>query len=473
MTTTMRAVPLHLSPTPVGVDITAARVGAELLGLPLTPQGEVIARVLEARKEGGERPLFRRVGVQVPRRSTKSTTIWATILGRCATLPSHRVVVTAQDRTRAANAMKEVMRTLDARYPEDVRDFKLRWSSGGESIEFPNGSRIWCVSPKPSAFRGEAADTMLFDEAGELDPEESADLVAGALPLMDTRPLGQVIIAGTPARTRAGLLWDTLEAGRAGKPGIGVVEYAATDADDPTDEDVWWRVHPGLASGLTDIDIIRERFETMPLPQFCTEYLGMWTQDPGAFAIDPADWELGAGAHADRPEHFALGFDVQIDGSSAAVVAAWRDGTGRAHVEVLEHRKGTEWLPRFVHDLVKRHRVTCAYDAIGANHEPAEVLLRQPGIPVRMKRMTMQDTVGAAALLSREVAGGNLHHPDDASLNDAVSRATWRQGGRGGRLFGRRRPGDDITCLVAASLALWTFDGVKPQTRPLVLVRTD
>src|SRR5699024_2291568 len=107
------------------------------------------------------------------------------------------------------------------------------WSNGDESIEFDNGSRIWVVPPESGAFRGEAADAMLFDEAGELTLQRSEDLLAGALPLMDTRPRGQVIITGTPGLIRAGLLWSTLERGRTREPGVGILDYSARD-DEPS-----------------------------------------------------------------------------------------------------------------------------------------------------------------------------------------------------------------------------------------------
>jgi hypothetical protein len=224
-TTRRKARPTYFSRIPVGTNIATAFKGSELLGLPLLPQGEQVAALLEARNKFDE-PLYPTAVILEPRRSTKTTSIWTVLLGRCYAQPGHKVVVTAQDGTRARNIFRGVQRSLEA-YGFEGRGYgRLYWANGSERIEWANGSSMWVVPPDAAAFRSEAADTMLFDEAGELDPVKSEDLVAGALPLMDTRPMGQVIITGTPSTSRAGLLWDTLEDGRHKVPGVGILDYS-------------------------------------------------------------------------------------------------------------------------------------------------------------------------------------------------------------------------------------------------------
>src|SRR5690606_9278829 len=146
----------------------------------------------------------------------------------------------------------------------------IRWANGSEALEFSNGSMLWVVPPRSDAFRSEAADTMLFDEAGELDPAQPEDLLEGALPLLDTRPQGQAIIARPPARSRAGLLWSTLQEARTGEdPTTGIVDYSIRDDESSVllgedglplldeqgrpqlDEAVVRRVHPGIGTLTT------------------------------------------------------------------------------------------------------------------------------------------------------------------------------------------------------------------------------
>ena len=59
-----------------------------------------------------------------------------------------------------------------------------------------------------------------------------------------------------------------------------------------------------------------------------------------------------------------------------AIVAAWRDHAGRPHLEVLEFRSGSDWLPGRVRAAVTKHRVAPAFDQIGANLDPADTLTR-------------------------------------------------------------------------------------------------
>lgn len=478
------AAPTFISRIPRETDIATAVFGSELQGLPLLPQGEQIAGVLEAR-DRDELPLYPTVVILVPRRATKTTSIWNVILGRCRQHPGHKVAVTAQDGLRARNRMREVMRALQARDFEGDKNpanrlGKLRWSNGEEAIEYDNGSRIWVVPPEAGAFRGEAADTMFFDEAGELSLQRSEDLVAGALPLMDTRPMGQVIIAGTPAKTRAGLLWSTLEAGRAGDKSIGVVDYSIKDTEPsviyPDDggpavlnEKVLRRVHPGIGT-LTTLKKMRDRFAKMDLATFEREYLCRFPLTDTSSALDIEQWEAAAAeALPPRPDRVGLAFDVAPDSTAAALVAAWRDDDGVAHLEVLAYRPGTSWLPAAAREAHRKHRTPIAHDTIGANTDPADQMHRQR---VGLAPQNLRAMQGAASRFVTELDEGRLRHYRQPDLDRAVEGAAWRTVGEGGRLFGRKASTHEVSPLVAASVALWQFDTMGRRSTPRITTRT-
>ncbi len=479
--TTRKSRATYFSKIPRNTNIATLHRGAEMQSLPAFPQGEQIAALLEACKSDGT-PLYRTVTILMARRSTKTTSIWSVILGRCDSIPGYKVVTTAQDGTRARNRFREVQRALDAADFEGKRNSrnrlgKLRWANGDESIEFDNGSRVWVVPPDPGALRGEAADLMLFDEAGELDEAKSADLIAGALPLMDTRPRGQVIITGTPAETRAGLLWDTLVRARAGGKGLGILDYSVRD-DELTvtvDEDgnralneaVLRRVHPGIGT-LTTLAIIRERFDAMPLAQFEREYLCRFPFDANTSALSAAAWAECASNDElpPRPDRVGIAFDVAPDSSIAAISAAWRDETGRAHVELLAFDPGTLWLPAAAQRAWRKHKGKIAYDVIGANQEPADRLHR---MRVGLDPLNIRAMQGAAARFAAELEHRNLVHYSQPDLTRAVEGAAWRNVGEGGRLFGRKASEFDVCPLVAASEALWVFDQVSGRTKPAIV----
>lgn len=463
--------PRFFSRIPQNTNIASAFRGGEMQKLPVLRQGEEVAALLEASTKEGL-PLYRTVVIMMPRRASKTTSVWNVILGRCDSMEGYRVVTTAQDGTRARNRFREVQRALEATDFEGRRSArnrrgKLRWANGDESIEFDNGSRIWVVPPDPSALRGEAADLMLFDEAGELAAEKTADLVAGALPLMDTRPRGQVIVTGTPALERAGLLWDTLERGRAARPSVGILEYSVSD-DDQTflvddegnprlNRDLLRRTHPGIGT-LTTLEIIAERAESMPRDQFEREYLCRFPFDSSTAALSAKAWaecalpfeELPA-----RPDRVGLAYDVAPDSSFASLVAAWRDEDGRACFELLAYDPGTLWLPPAGQKAARKHRARLAYDLIGANQEPADRLHR---MRVGLEPLNLKGMQGAAARLASEITRGNVRHWSQPDLTRAVEGAAWRNVGEGGRLFGRKASAHDVSPLVAASEALWVYD---------------
>jgi hypothetical protein len=473
------AVPRHFSEVPPDTDISETERGAAALGLPLLPQGINEARLFGARDpEGGA--LYRTCVVQMPRRSTKSTSIWATIIGRALTRPKYKCVVTAQSGTVASAMLLEHGEMLEAnglagykrKDPDEVDGdgtMRVLRNSGRERLEFNNGSVILVVPPTAAAVRSKAADDIVIDEAGEFEGTKGEEFMTGVLPLMDTRgERAQLIVAGTPGKIRTGMFWELLEAAREGDdPDLGVLDYSAADTDDPEDRDVWRRVHPGPSaikadgSPLTSMRTLERRFRQMPLPQFAREYLCMWPTDASVKAMDMEAW-----ARAERPkqldlwpEKFAYAFDCAPDGSSAALCAAWRDDAGDAWVEVIDHRQGIDWLVKAVQEIAPTTRYPVAYDRIGAN---ADAAARLDALRPRVKSEGlhyMNGVVPAESGFVRELNAGRLRHFGQISLTAALDGATWRVL-EGARLWGRKASHSDLTPAVAAALALHHYDTV-------------
>lgn len=468
----MKAVPRFLSPTPTPVNITAAAAGYAMLGMELLPQGELVAAVLEAEREDG-RPLYKDITVQIPRRSTKTTTIQAVLLGRCSARKGYKVIQTAQDGTRASMVFMDMVRTMemvDPREPKE-RDWKVFASTGREYIQWKNGSRWWVAPPKASSFRGLAADVLFFDEAGEYDLALTAELQAGALPVMDTRPNGQIIKAGTPGLSRDGLFWSSLEAARAQPDRYGIVDYSATDSDVISEEDagnpeLWYRVHPGLACGLTDLETIQQRWDTMDVPTFVREYLCVWPPDSNRSAFDLDAWRDSGGPALASPEGlpWALGFDVAIGASASALAAAWFDEDGHPHVQLLDHRAGAHWLPDELQKATGKHAVDVGYDNIGDNIAVAQAATRKPRFNTRhLKSLQLREVAAATAVVAASLDNGTFTHGEDTALDAAILNAVWRES-NGSRLLGRKH-GKDISPIQACIHALAAAANARVRTR--------
>lgn len=458
----LEAVPAWLSPTPPATDISEAHHGAAMLGMPLTPQGILVAGVLQARDPLGH-PLYDDCTIQVPRRATKTTTIQATLLGRCENRPGYKVIQTAQDGTRASAVFMDMVRTLEMVTPDPaLRDWTVFKSTGREYLQWANGSRWWVAPPKASSYRGLAADVLWFDEAGELDPQESEDLMAGALPVMDTRQDGQVIKSGTPGLSRAGNFWASLAAARADPGALGIVDYSAQEHEvvsalQAADPRLWFRVHPGLAAGLTSLKTIRKRFATMGLAEFIREYLCVWPPDSTRTALDLDKFERTGVAPIAAPPagcQWAGGYDVAIGGAAAAMAVAWFDENWEPHVQLMAHAPRSAWVAdELVRAQAKHPEVIWGYDSIGDNLAIAQAAGRKPRFNAkRLKPLQLRDVAAATALVASANDSETFHHAISRAITNAVEAATWRDAG-GSRLFGRSH-GRDISALLACVHAL-------------------
>lgn len=461
----LAATPRFHSPVPCSVDLTAAHDAAVRLGVPLLPQGIEVATLLEAKNEDGT-PLYPEAVIQIGRRATKTTSINATLLGRCLTIPGYRVISTAQSGTLSQQFLDELGTQLEAAYPdEDTRPFRYYRSNGQRRLVFDNGSQWRAVKPAAEAFRGSYADALLFDEAGEYDSALTEDLLQGALPVMATRPNAQLIVTGTPPKTREGLLWQYLQAGRKGTEGLGILDYSMEPKEDATDEALWWRVYPGLSSGLVPIKFLRKQLEVMGLLGFSREYLCLDPVAASVNAIDPEDWEATTvGAFPTVPTAFDVSFDVAPDGSAAALALAFYTEDGRPHVQVLDYRGGFSWLPRRLAELRKAHRgVPVVYDAIGHNVAVVQQLQAMAGVSTSgISPLGMRDCAAGVSLLTQAAGDRALVHQADRDLDAAVEGASFRYV-NDSRLWGRKSSTADVSPLVACSNALYAAAGRRLQ----------
>ncbi len=464
--------PTWASRVPSAVDLHEAHVGAGLLGLPLTSQGERVAGLLQARRRDGA--MYPDVVVQMPRRATKTTAIWSTLLGRAARRERYRAVVTAQSGNVASRILldhAELMLAsgtcVESSEKKTATTAVLYRNGGREHLDFPGtGSRIWVVPPDAGAVRSAAADDVVIDEAGEHDPQRFHDFMAGVRPLMDTRgPLAQMIVTGTPGKVRSGPFWEMLERGRkGGDRELGILDYSIRDEEDAEDRLVWRRVHPGPASGLTPMKVLEKRYVDLGAVSFAREYLCRWPFDSTVTAIDQAVWHGGELAGLTLPERFGLAWDCCPDGSAAAVSAAWRvDGV--PFVLLLEYRPGTTWVAGVVRGIRAKYRPPIAYDHIGANVPVVEALSRaRPVVPVEVAKF--RAIQGACQTFVDKLP----HHQQQPDLDRSAAAASWREV-EGGRIFGRKVSGADISPLMASVIALWVYDQ-RPERAPLTIRST-
>lgn len=475
--------------------------------LPLQPQQLLIADAVNAG--------LKRTVIEIPRRASKSTSIFMLLLGRCAKRPGYRVVFSAQTGTAGTEMFEEwvkdgldyVQPPADAdlppwqrgtrsRYtkaehrqialfgdvlapePEQPRSlnssgrvFATRVGNSRPGIRFDNHSTFRVLKPEAGAYRSKAADVAWLDEAQEIDPVDGSAILAGVLPLMDTRPGAQIIVSGTAGEAKAGPLWSYLEQLRKHNPSFGGLDFAAdpytdwADIENPvTAMKLVKGTHPGVDT-LTTMDAMLDNYNDpeMSKPQWAREYLSLWPDVGQLVVIDPAQWDQTAiEKWPPLPARVGFGMDIRPGGATAAIAAAWRDREGRAYVEVVSHQLGTAWLPKRLQYLTREayRGSSAAFDKISEG-EATYLATRYLHPRPKMQIQTWAETAAGCVTFERELEAGTLrHHVEQQALNSAVLVAKKREvkGNNRGVWIYTADPGQDVTPLLAAVRALRNWD---------------
>jgi hypothetical protein len=462
---------------------------------PLQPQQLLMADALNAGEDT--------TTIEVPRRASKTTTIFCWVIGRCMSRPGYQATFSAQNGVAGSRRLREWAGRLDAVTPDEDerppwlrgrprtsarasraialfgddllpepeaaagRGFRVMRGEVGKGIYFENGSQFLVLKPDADAYRGEAADVSWLDEFQEVDPDVGGDLLAGIVPLQDTKPESMLVVSGTAGEVRVGPFWEHVDRLRRGDPDMGGVDFAA-DEGTPwevlEDEDAAMlllaSVHPGVGT-LTTLEKMRKNWRKLPRPQWAREYLSMWPETFGTRAIPAEQWaDCVAGRRVPIPPRVAFGMAIKPGGGVAAIAAAWRNAKGQAYVEIIEHRSGTAWLPDVTGKLTAAHRgSTIAYDDI-AEGKATATEIQAHNQRARLRVQLYRETAAGCVQFLRDLERGTLRHFDDVGLNAAVAQAAKREtrGDSGVWLWTPAELGKDITCLDAATRALRNWD---------------
>jgi hypothetical protein len=442
--------------------------------------------------------------IEIPRRASKTTSLFCKELGRLARRPGWQVTFSAQNGVAGSRRLREWAARLDAVNPPDDEDlppwqrgrrrpralerqialfgeelvpaefttarrrgFRIMRGEVGKGIYFDNQAQLLVLKPEADAYRGEGADDSWLDELQEVDPDEGDDLLAGILPLQDTKIDSSTIGSGTTGEERRGPFWAMLDRLRRGDPSMGGLDYAMDPdtawemlEDEDTALQLLSTMHPGIDT-LTTLTKMRKNYRSMPLPQWAREYGSLWPETFGERAIDAGLWSAAQLMKKPaRPARVAFGFAVKPRGGVAAVAAAWRSATGTAYVELVEHRSGTKWLPDLLQHLTRKYRgSTVAYDDYGEGKATAtecEILSPKPKLRVQ----TYRETAAGCVQIMRDLDRGTLRHAGQNGLNAAVESAGRREvrNDQGVWLWTPTDPTADITPLDAATRALRNWD---------------
>jgi hypothetical protein len=425
----------------------------------MMPWQQYVADVaLEVDPDG--RFAYQLVVVTVPRQSGKTTLFGSVLEHRAITLPRARCWFTAQSGRDAVDWFLNEHEPLLARLGGVYR---FRRANGSEAVRWPaSGGMVRPFPPTPDSLHGKTSDLVVIDEPWAFDPVRGSQLDQAIVPTQATKPNAQVWKVSTAGDASSVWWLGTVEAGRAAvdqdrRSGVAYFEWACPPDLDPTEAVSWPVYHP--AFGITiGPESMQAALDMLGRDEFARAYGNQWVSTL-ARVIPVEAWRRAAEDPAELPPagQVALAFDVAVDRSDAAVVAAWRDETGVAHVEVADQRPGVGWLADRVAELVERWRpVVVAYDNAGPAPDVADVLTRAG---LTLEGLKARDYAAACAglleaLCAPEPLVRYRPHPAlDAAAGWAVRRAlgdAWA--------WGRRQSSGSLAALTAATVAVWAVD---------------
>jgi hypothetical protein len=403
---------------------------------------------------------YQLVIVTVPRQSGKTTGFGVVMDHRALIIPRARVWFTQQSGKDAVDWLINEHWPLLAPLGAHVH---LRRAAGSEHIRWRHSNGlIRPFPPTPDGLHGKTSDLVVVDEPWAFDLVRGQQLDQAIVPTQATRPNAQTWKVSTAGDATSTWWLGTVEQGRAAveagrTSGVAYFEWSCPDDLDPCDPASWPLFHP--AYGWTIEESSMEAALLMLGPdEFRRAYGNQWVSTVSR-VIPLAAWRAAAEEPREQPEAgvVALAFDVAVDRSDGAIVAAWRSEDGVAHVEVADHRPGVGWLPARLGELVERWRpVSVSYDAAGPALDVADVVTRGGLELVGLK--AREYVAACAGLLEGLVAEPakvryRPHPALDAAANDAARRAIGDGWG-----WGRRQSAGSLAALTAATVAVWGFD---------------
>lgn len=411
----------------------------------------------------------------VSRQNGKGDVIAARELAGLFLIPQDRLIIHSAHQFDTSLEAFDRLVTYILRTPElrkKVRGYRgpdldprgISRSHGTEGITLKNGKRIRFRTRTKGGGRGFTADCLILDEA-MIIPDA---MITALLPTLAARPNPQIVYAGSAVDQEIHeygvVLARIRERGHSGSdPSLAYLEWSAADsleqvtaavASDPA---AWASANPALGIRISLEYIANERRAfASNVKGFAVERLGVgdWPRtDAGVDAvIDLEQWKSCADHNSRRSGPVCFAFDVTPDRSWASISASGDREDGLPHIEVIEHKRGTSWIPRRLKELTVHNPAAILCDASG----PAASLLPDiERLGVEVTSVSAKEHAQACGIFYDAVMDtGTLRHLGTPELDSAVSGAVTRPLGEAWA-WSRKNSAIDISPLVASTLALW------------------
>ncbi|MEU4709502.1 hypothetical protein AB0G00_24060 [Nocardia salmonicida] len=403
-----------------------------------------------------------RAGLSVPRQNGKSALLEARALIGMA-LMGEAILFTAHNTTTARTFFRRLKGFFEDTKHPDLVDMvhSIKEAPGHEAIWLNNGGSLQVLARHKGSGRGFTVDVIMFDEAQELSAEslEALGPATSAAPLRNR----QLIFCGTPPSEVMNSEVFTkfrLDCLSGDAVNVSWFEWCIPDGSDIGDPENWALANPALGYRLNIGDIEEDRSGYSD-EGFARERGGMWSAAATGAVIDAEAWGAVADAGSMTGDVVAFAVDISPDRQHASIAVAGARPDGLYHTEVIENRRGTDWVVPFLAGLVAQ----CQPVAVVVDGPASSLIPELGNLEVPVHRLGMNDFGSACALFYDSVLNRALRHPNQPLFNTAVDAVRKRPLGEQWA-WGRRDTKADITPVVSATLALYGFLSARPVDRP-------
>ena len=438
---------VELIPTAAYADLGDDAVAlCEAVGLVLDPWQEHVVRGMLGERLDGKFSASQ-VGVVVPRQQGKGVILEARALAGMFLLEEPYIIWTAHELKTAQAAFLRLRGWIDGS-PDLSKRVRTMYTGNTEnSIILNDGRALRFLARTQGSGRGLTASTLILDEAYALKQAELAAL----MPTLATAENPQTIYTSSAGMPNSEVLADLRERGMDKKSrGLAYFEWSAEDDADPDDLDALATANPGLGTRLS-LDHVGTERAAMDEETFKRERLGIWARIGGDSVIPARAWADGLDAGSPGGERIAFAVDVTPARDMATIAAVSELGDGRWHVQVVDRRVGTSWVPSAVRTLAEKWRPVAVVVDEGSGAGALVPELRREG--VRTTALNMRQYGLACAALFDAICQGRVVHPGQADLNAAVDAAQKKDMGDSLWKWNRKTVVEDISPLVAVTHA--------------------
>lgn len=445
--------PLYATlPTPGAPnELAQVELVAKELGTPLIPFQRYVTRVMtEKNPDGSYR--YKTALISVPRQCGKSALVSAIATMRALRTPNSQSFYMAQ---KGKDGREQIEKTYQAiKNSRFSRMAHHRKSNDTAQVEYSNGSKFRFAVPSDESLHGKTFSHFYWDELFAFDEEKGQKILGAASPAQMTRKDRQTILVSTKGTQTSTYLNAWIKRGRLSTEDadtdMAYFEWALAeglDANDPAN----WTFHPGLYGGLITPEVIEEESGKLSKGEYERAMMNRQTVTVES-VLDTKIWvQSFATLSTPDPSKIAIGWELAYDRSSAAVVAAWKEGD-KVQIKVIRAGAGVSWLP----ETLKAIYDTRPLDIVADKHPMNQMIVDafyadHYGAELRILKTDEYKTAGVT--FKSLLEDRKLQHDNNAILRDAISTAATKRVGEGWA-FSHERSSPALLAAVSAVRAV-------------------